>query len=159
MGWGLRAMRRSLRATDCFTCTPAVSRTLIERFPAMRVCNGTRGRRSTAGPACGRSGRCRRLRDVSVSHSRVERVPGESVGDAGRALALTLALRGAAGGFRGKSRRVVAVSVVLSTAALGGSFRAASAFDFGLGLAATAVVRLVSAVRGAVVGVEGRCSG
>jgi hypothetical protein len=155
-------MSGSPRTPGSFVSTPDVRCTSIERLPAMRMCDGTRGRRSAAGSACGRSARRHRrclLRIVSVSHPMIERVPGKGVRDAGRAAMLALALRIAAGGFRRDGRRVVAVGVVLSTAAVGGSSGAASAFDFGLGLAATAVVRLVSAVRGAVVGVEGRCSG
>jgi hypothetical protein len=112
MSRGLRAMSRSLRAmcrsfgtTRSFVRSPDVRRTLIDRLPAVSVGDSVRRGRSTAGSACGRSGRRRRhrLRGVSVSHPRIERVPGEGVGDAGRALALTPALGGAAGRDRGES--------------------------------------------------------
>jgi len=92
--------------------------------------------------------------ECKCKSSRIERVSGKGVRDAGRALALTPAFGGAVGRDRGESWWVIVVSVVLSTAAVGGSSGAASAFDFGLGLAATAVARLVSAVGGAVVGME-----
>jgi hypothetical protein len=164
MSRSLRAMRRSLRTAGLLTRTPDVSLTLVDRVPAMRMGDCVGRRRSTTSSACGRSARrcrrCRRrrrclLRVVSVSHPRIERVSGESVGDAWRVLALALALIGAAGRDHRWGRRVVAVGVVLSTAGGGGSPGAASALDFGLGLAATAVARLVSAVGGAVVWVEG----
>jgi hypothetical protein len=161
MSRSLRAMRRSLRTAGHLTRTPDVSLTLVDRVPAMRMGDCVGRRRSTTSSACGRSARrCRRrrrclLRVVGISHPRIERVSGESVGDAGRVLALALALRGAAGRDHRWGRRVVAVGVVLSTAGGGGSPGAASALDFGLGLAATAVARLVSAVGGAVVWVEG----
>ena len=77
------------------------------------------------------------------------------MGDARRAFALALALGEAVGRDHRGGRWVVTVGVVLSTAAGGGSLGAASALDFGLGLAATAVARLVSTVGGAVVWVEG----
>jgi hypothetical protein len=78
-----------------------------------------------------------------VSQSWVERVRGESVCDAGRALALALMVGRAAGGDRRKGGWIVMVSVVLSTA-VSGSSGAASGFVFGLALVAAA--RLVGAV-------------
>jgi hypothetical protein len=156
MSRNIRAMRRSFRTTGSFVRSPDVRRTLVDRLPTLSMGDSVRRRRSTAGSACGCSGRCRRrLRVVSVSLPRIERVSGKGVRDTRRAPALALVLIGAAGGFWGDGRRVVAVGVVLGTAAVGGSSGAASAFDLGLGLAAATVARLVSAVGGAVVGVEG----
>jgi hypothetical protein len=86
-----------------------------------------------------------------VSQSWIERVRGEGVGDAERALALALVVRRAAGRDRRKGGWIVVVSVVLSTAVDG---RSGTASGFRCGLALVAAARLAGAVGEAIVGVE-----